>query len=327
MKKLLCLGLVLSALLLVMAACTQPAEAPAPEKTDLTFNSADPGGSWYPTAIALSGLWDSQGVKASYTHIAGGGASNALAIASDKADLAISTGISVGDALAGNPPFEQKWTKGDLNSVGAFLSDTYAFVTFKDSGIETMADLKGKRISPSEKGWTSESLAQRVLASVGLSYDDMSKVEFVPSGDAINLLSDGHLDAVFSGFDQEGDPGLTELTVTGEIRLLPISDDILAELLKLNPGITRAYYEAGAYKGVDQRVPSVTSPTGLLARPELSEDLIYSITKTMAENWESHMWPVLAGLKAVAPQDLARNMGTNFHPGAEKYYKEVGWVQ
>jgi TRAP transporter TAXI family solute receptor len=327
MKRLLYFGLVLSALLLAMVACTQPAEEPGMERTDLTFNSADPGGSWYPTAIALAGLWDSMQVPASYTHIAGGGASNALAIAEDKADLAISTGISVGDALAGNPPFEKSWSKSDINTIAAFLADTYAFVTFKDSGIETMADLAGKRISPSERGWTSESLAQRTLAAVGLSYDDMAAVEFVPSGDAINLLADGHVDAVFSGWDQEGDPGLTELTVTGEIRLIPIPDNILAELQKLNPGVSRAYYEAGSYNGIDQRVPACTSPTGLLARPELSEDLVYMMTKTMAENWESHMQPVLAGLKAVSPQQLARNMGTDFHPGAAKYYREVGWIQ
>ena len=262
-----------------------------------------------------------------FTHIPGGGASNALAIATDKADLAISTGISVGDALAGNPPFEKKFTTGDINTVGAFLSDTYAFVVFKDSGIEKMADLKGKRISPSEKGWTSESLAQRVLASVGLSYDDMSKVEFVPSGDAVKLMTDGHIDAVFTGFDLVGDPGLTELTINREIRFLPISDDILVELKTLNPGVTRAYYESGSYKGIDQRVPAITSPTGLLARPELPEDLIYTLTKEMALNFESHMWPVLAALKEIQPKDLARNMGTDFHPGAAKYYREAGFIK
>jgi TRAP transporter TAXI family solute receptor len=267
------------------------------------------------------------GVDAAFTHIPGGGASNALAIAEDKADIAISTGISVGDALAGNPPFEKSYTKSDINAVGAFLSDTYAFVVWKDSDIKTMADLKGRRISPSERGWTSESLAQRVLASVGLSYDDMSQVEFVPSGDAMKLMTDGHIDAIFTGIDQEGDPGVTELTVTGEVRFLPISDDILAELQKLNPGVTRAYFEAGSYRGIDERAPAVTSPTGLLARPEMSEDLVYEMTKAMAENWESHMWPVLAALKAVATKDLARNMGTDFHPGTAKYYKEVGFIQ
>jgi TRAP transporter TAXI family solute receptor len=323
-RKLVFFCLILTLVALLLTAACAPA-APAQEQINLTLNSGDPGGSWYPTAISLAAIWETNIPGLSFTHIPGGGAANVLAVNEKKADVAITNSISVGDGVLGNPPFEKKLP--DMRSVGAFLGDTYNFVVFADSDIFELTDLKGKRISPAKKGWTAETVANKMLEAVGLSYDDMSRVEFVPGNEAIQLMRDGHIDAATPAFDLSGDPGLTELTVFKPIRILPVPDDVLKAMQAKNPGVLGVVIPAGSYPGVDADVAGVGGVTGLIASPDLSEELVYQMTKAMAENWVSHMQPVLADLKKVEPQGLARLMGVDFHPGALKYYREQGWVQ
>lgn len=324
-KKLIIFSLILVLVALPLAACAQPASAPAPEHINLTFNSANPGGSWYPTAIAIAAIWETNIPNLSFTHIPGGGASNVMAVAAGDADLGLSTSISLGDAVLGNAPFEKKTT--NMRAVATFLGDTYNFIVFADSDIYQLADLKGKRISPASKGWTAETVAKRLLEAVGLSYDDMAKVEFVTGSEAVKLMRDGHLDAAVPAFDLVGDPQLTEMTVFKAIRILPVPDDVLAKLQAQNPGIFKVTIPAGSYKGVDADVQGIQGKTGLIVSVDLPEDLVYQMTKAMVENWVSHMHPVLPDLKKVQPQDLAKPLGIEFHPGALKYYKEQGWIQ
>jgi len=321
-RKLLVLGIVLALAALLMAAC-----APAPEAApkSINFYSADPGGSWYPTAIALSAIWESNVPGLSFTHLPGGGASNAQAVNDGIGDIAISTSISVGDALMGNAPFEKPISK--FGTMAAFLGDVYNIITVEGTGIETLADLKGKRFCPAKKGWTAETMAKRQLEAVGLTYDDLAKVEFVTPSEGVKLIQDGHLDASIVGFDLAGDPQLTELTVFKPIKILPITPDILAKLQAQNPGVMSVTIPGGIYKGVDADVPGITGATGIIANPDLSEDLVYNLTRAMAENWVSHMHPVLAELSKIQPQDLARQLGTDYHAGSAKYYREVGWIK
>ena len=313
-RKLLVFGMVLTLLALLMAACA-PAAAPAPERVTINFMTADPGGSWYPAGIALAAIWETNVPGISFTHIPGGGTSNAIGLGEGTAELGISTGISVGDAVQGNPPFEKKYT--NLRAMAVFLADTYNIVVYADSDIYTLEDLKGKRLCAAKKGWTSEGMTLRQLKAVGLSYDDMAKVEFVTPGEGVKLMKDGHLDASVIGFDASGDPQLSEMTVFKAIRILPVPDDVLAKLQAQNPGIKRVIIPKGSYKGVDEDVPGIRGATGLIVSPDLSEDLVYKMTRAMAENWVSHMHPVLAEFKKLQPQDLANPLlGVDWHPGA-----------
>lgn len=323
-RKLVVFCLILTLVALLLTAACAPA-APAQEHLNLTFYSGDPGGSWYPTAVALAAIFETNIPGISFTHIPGGGAANVLAINEKKADIAITNSISVGDGVLGNPPFEKKLP--DMRTMSAFLGDVYNYITFADSDIYQLADLKGKRISPAKKGWTAETVAKKLLEAVGLTYDDMTKVEFVPGNEAILLLKDGHIDAATPAFDLTGDPGLTELSIFKPIRIIPVPDDIVAMLQASNPGVLKVVIPKGSYPGVDADVPGIQGVTGLIASPDLSEDLVYQMTKAMAENWESHMQTVLSELGKVQPQGLARSMGVDFHPGALKYYQEQGWIK
>ena len=191
----------------------------------------------------------------------------------------------------------------------------------------TLEDLKGKRISPSIKGYTAEAVTKKMLAEVGLTYDDMAKVEFVADDDAADLMKDGHLDAYADLAGSLSEAVLTDLSLFREVRILPCPDDVLQRLQAKSPGLFRGVIPAGSYQGVDADVPIVASGLGLIVNPDLPEDLVYNMAKTLAENWASDMGPVSKTLAAVKPQDLAKPLGVEFHPGALKYYKEQGWIK
>ena len=329
-KLLLLAGSILLILTLALPAfitACAPAPAPTAELTTLLFYHGKPGGSWYPTGIGLNGVWKTYIPNIAITNIPGGGDANAVAIAEGVADIALSDSAALGHALFGLEPYVKAFAPDELPTIASFWSDTGAWIVWKDSGIMTVADLKGKRISPSETGSGDEGVARQMLEVMGMSYDDMAKVELVPSGDALDLMKDGHVDAVYTSFDSVGDPGLTPLQLTREIRFLSVPDDVLAKMVELNPGLTIGYTEPGSYRGIDEALPQLGETLGLMARQGLSEDLVYDLTRVMVEHWESHMQPVLEALALVTPEELARPLsGTAFHPGAARYYKERGWI-
>ena len=291
----------------------------------LAIYSGSPGGGWYPIAVAAGEMWTKNIPGVAVTHADAGGAGNVVALSAGKAQVAISTGASVGDAVVGNPPFEGKIT--NVRALSALAPEFYAILTWADSKIKTPADLKGKRLSPAPKGYTVEVITRSVLKAAGLSYDKLSKVDFLDLEEAAGLMKDGHLDAVVASITLSGDPTITDLETSRAVKVLEIPNDMMKKLQAASPGLYPAVLPKGSYKGVTKNTQIPGYSLGLVVGAELPEDLVYKMTKALVENW-STMQAVSADLKDLQPQDLAKaTMGVAFHPGALKYYKEKGWIK
>ncbi len=304
---------------------SEAAKPAAAQARTLAIYSGSPGGGWYPIAVAAGELWTKAIPGVSVTHADAGGAGNVVAISTGKAQVAITAGASVGDAVMGNPPFESKIT--NVRALAALAPEYYAILTWADSKINTPADLKGKRLSPCPKGYTVEVITRSVLKASGLTYDDLSKVDFMDLEEAAGLMKDGHLDAVVASIGLTGDPTITDLETTRAVRVLGIPNDTMQKLQQVSPGLYPAVMPKGSYKGVTQDTQIPGYSLGLVVGADLSEDLVYQMTKALVENW-STMQGVSADLKDLQPQDLAKpTMGVEFHPGALKYYKEKGLVK
>ena len=311
------IGLVLVLALAAMGAFAAPLV--------LAIYSGSPGGGWYPIAVAAGEMWTKNIPGVAVTHADAGGAGNIVALSAGKAQVAISTGASVGDAVVGNPPFEKKVT--NVRALAALAPEFYAILTWADSKIKTPADLKGKRLSPAPKGYTVEVITRSVLKAAGLSYDKLSKVDFLDLEEAAGLMKDGHLDAVVASITLSGDPTITDLETSRAVKVLEIPNDMMKKLQAASPGLYPAVLPKGSYKGVTKNTQIPGYSLGLVVSAELPEDLVYKMTKALVENW-STMQAVSADLKDLQPQDLAKaTMGVAFHPGALKYYKEKGWIK
>ncbi|NLY71887.1 MAG: TAXI family TRAP transporter solute-binding subunit [Clostridiales bacterium] len=325
------LTLLLIVALLLSACGGSPADSPQEqisngqeEKMIINFYSGSPGGGWYPIAVALAEIWMKDIPNLEFKHADAGGSGNLIAMEDGLCQVAISSSASIGDGVVGNDHFPENTTK--VMGLAALTPEPWAIIVWKDSNIRTFEDMKGKALVPLPKGYTTEAICRRVLQAAGLSYDDFSKVDFVHITEAINLMKDNHTDIFADTIAKEGDGTVVELSLTRPIHIIDIPKDVQEKVAEISPGLFPDIIKAGAYPGVDQDTNVLGQTLALAISTDLSEELVYQMTKAMVENW-NQMQLVDVGLAEIEPQDLARDLlGTEFHPGAKKYYQERGWM-
>ncbi|MDI6753953.1 MAG: TAXI family TRAP transporter solute-binding subunit [Thermodesulfobacteriota bacterium] len=290
------------------------------QKIDLKMMTGPMGGSWYPLggAIADSVQRDIPGVTLAVAP--GGGVANVEAIELGKCDIGFSNSSSGVDGVYGRPPFKEKMT--NMRQLANLYPQYFQIVVLEGSGIKSVADLKGKVISPGPKGFTGEFAARQVLEIHGLSYKDMSKVQHVGYTDTVALMKDGHCDGWLFCTTIPG-ASVMDLASARKIRLISLPDDKIKEMQKLNAGYIRRLIPKGTYEGVDYDVPTFGFFTHLIISAKLPDDLVYKITKTIVKDLP-RLGDIVKDMKGVTAKDLAMDIGIPFHPGALKYYKEIG---
>ncbi len=293
------------------------------EKIDLKMMTGPTGGSWIPLGGAIAELIQKAIPGTNVLVLPGGGIANVMGVEEGKADIGFGNSSSSVDGWAGRPPFKAP-TK-NVRQLANLYPQYFQMVVLDESPIKSVADLKGKAISPGPKGHTGELLAQQVLQVYGLSYKEMSKVHHVHYSDSVNLMKDGHADAFILGTTIPGS-SILDLATTKKIRLLSLPDDKIKELQKMNQGYIKRIIPAGTYPGVNYDVQTVGYFTHLVISAKLSDDLVYKITKAISEN-VARLADVVKDMKGVTAKDLALDIGLPFHPGALKYYKEVGAIK
>lgn len=299
---------------------TQGASA---QKIDLKMMTGPMGGSWYPLGGAIADAVQKEMPNVTIAVSPGGGVANVEAIEFGKCDIAFSNSSSGVDAIYGRPPFKQKIQ--NMRQLANLYPQYFQMVVLEDSGIKSVADLKGKRISPGPKGHTGEFAARQVLEVYGLSYKDMSKVHHVGYNDTVALMKDGHCDAWLLTTTIPAS-SIMDLASARKIRLLPLPDDKIQALQKLNAGYIKRTVPKGTYPGVDYDVPGIGWFTHLVVSAKLPDDLVYNITKILVKNLD-RFGQVVKDMKGATAKDLAMDIGIPFHPGALKYYKEIGAIK
>jgi len=290
------------------------------QKFDLKMMTGPMGGSWYPLGGAIADAIQKGIPGVTMAVSPGGGVGNVEAIEFGKCDVGFSNSSSGVDGVYGRPPFKQKMT--NMRQLANLYPQYFQMAVLENSGIKSVADLKGKVISPGPKGFTGEFAARQVLEIYGLSYKDMSKVQHVGYNDAVALMKDGHCDA-FLFCTTIPASSVMDLASTRKIRLLSLPEDKIKAIQKLNAGYVRRDIPKGTYQGVDYDVHGFGFFTHLIINAKLPDDLVYKITKSLV-NSLPNLGNVVKDMKGATPKDLAMDIGITFHPGALKYYKEIG---
>lgn len=290
------------------------------QKFDLKMMTGPMGGSWYPLggAIADAIQKDIPGVTMAVSP--GGGVGNVEAIELGKCDVGFSNSSSGVDGVYGRPPFKQKMT--NMRQLANLYPQYFQIVVLEDAGIKTVADLKGKSLSPGPKGHTGEFAARQVLEIYGLSYKDMSKVHHVQYSDTVSLMKDGHCQAWMLCTTIPAS-SIMDLAASKKIRLVILPEDKIKAMQKLNAGYVRRDIPKGTYQEVNYDVYGFGFFTHLIISAKLPDDLVYKITQSFVKNLPRY-GDVVKDMKGVTPKDLALDIGIPFHPGALKYFKEIG---
>jgi hypothetical protein len=227
--------------------------------------------------------------------------------------------VSTYDGVRGNDPFKQK--TDNVCQVATLYFQYFHIVALADAGIKTVADIKGKALTTQQKGNTGEQITRDVLKVNGLDYGKLSKVNFGSYTDSVSQMKDGHVQ-VFSLITTVPASAIMDLGSARKINVLAVPDDKLKELQKINKGYDKRIIKAGSYPGQDKDVQTTGTWTHLMMRCSTPEDLVYKVTKALANNTEQ-LGNVVAAVKGLTVKELAIDVGVPYHPGARKFYREA----
>ncbi len=209
------------------------------------------------------------------------------------------------------------------NLLGCFVlfPETVQLVARKDAGINSVADLKGKRVSIGPLGSGTVENARQILAVWGLSDKDL-KAQQLKASQAADYMKDGRLDAFFNTVAAPH-PNIMDVHIAVPAHIVPITGPNVDTLMKKYPFYTHDAIAGGLYKGVDQPVKSVAVMAMMAARADLEEDVVYSVIKAVYDDLDQ-VKQAHSKFQRMDVKNALVGMSVPLHPGAEKYFREVG---
>jgi TRAP transporter TAXI family solute receptor len=308
----------LGGLLAATLVLTQPAAFAASKPDSLRFYAGSAGGAWYPWVVGIADIFTKAGVKTSAE--LGGGASNIVNISNKRGHLGVTFTVTAVDAAQGEDPFKSKIT--NIRGLFTLADNLVEMVATRESGIKTIPELKGRKVALQQQSAGVTGLFRMILKSYGMSENDLNIVTRGGTSQCSAALQDRRAEFYVSS---GGIPAGTtsEIAVAMPIRLLPVDDAHFAKLLKINPGFLRSFFPAGTYRGQDEVVPGVGAPLFVVGHETMPEDHAYWIVRTLVEHIKDFR-AIHESLKAMTPEFMASFSGIPMHPGAAKYYKEIG---
>ena len=206
----------------------------------------------------------------------------------------------------------------DFRVVVRLIPNAAFWGVLETSKVKTFADLKGHKVAvgPPSGGLGVVSRAQ--LAANGIQYKKDIKPYFLGAGDGAQALKDGDVEACLLI------TGLAHLvTSTHRIRNIPWGKNELSNFLTKNPYFGEYIHPPNTFKGIDYPIPAIDNGIQLICSPDMDEELVYKLTKAIVENLHC-IAKIYAPAKALTPEWVASKLANPFHPGAIKYFKEIG---
>jgi len=290
----------------------------------LSMGTAPPGGAFFPVGGALAEVFNANTEGSSMTAEATSGSQeNIRRLASGELDFALSNSAITYFAVRGTEGWDQAYP---MRAVMTLAPNVAMFVAPAGSAIEGVPDLAGKRVSVGPAGAGFEYFIRPLLAAHGVTYDDFSPVNATQAG-AVDLLTDGSVATAFLG-GAVPTASITQASAVLDIRLVPYDPAAIEQLTTDYLFFRRATIPAGTYRGVDEDFNGLdVGSMHLITSAGTDEELVYQATKALYENREAVVSRHAAG-RAINPNNVVRNTGTEFHPGAVRYYEEIGiWQQ
>ncbi|AKL93891.1 TRAP transporter solute receptor, TAXI family [Clostridium aceticum] len=325
MKKLLVL---LLAVALMMVGCGSQSPAGEGEQADrnmfITVATGATSGVYYPIGGAFSNIIEHELGYRSSVQSTGASVENINLLLNNRAELAITMADAVLQAYQGFGAFDGETPKEDLRGLMSLYPNYVQLVTTANSGINTFDDLRGKRVGVGAPNSGVELNARLMLEAHGMSYEDI-RPDYLNYGEAIDQIRNGMIDAAFV---TSGLPNSTimDLATTHKIKIIPIEGEGMEYLKENYPFFTSNIIAAGTYDN-EEDINTASIMNLMLVDKNLSEEVVYNITKGVFENLEIIHSSHSAAERHIDLESVMEGMVVPLHPGAEKYFKEVGVIE
>lgn len=287
---------------------------------DLSIATGGTGGVYFPYGGGVAELITKYIDGASATaEVTGASVENMALISRFDSDLALALADTVYAAYQGTDPFEGRPLP--VRALMSIYPNAVQLVTLADSGITSIEDLRGQRVSVGAPGSGTEVSAQTLLEANGITYDEFTpqRLNFNETADA---LRDGDIAA---GFWSVGPPtsSIMNLAATRNIAIVALTEDQIANATEAEPTFAPYTLRAGIYEGITEPVLTISTPNVLVVHEEMDEELAYNITKTIYD----HVDELIAIHPAANDTTVQFAMDATpipLHPGALRYFEEIG---
>ena len=325
-------ALVLTLALILAVAPALPATAQSgdkwkPEVKFIKIGVSSAGGDWFRAGAKFSTMIPTIFPDVAASTVIGGGVVNVTRIGKGETQM--------GFALT---PYPEQGYKGETKNYPAPLKNVrliasnlgrhvvVAMVVLKDSPIKSLQDIKGKRIVPGDRGWGTTELVEALMATSGMPVDkfkaDGGTISYTSITDRSKALQDKNVDAIFIPA-QVAYPDLMAVQQAAGLRVIGFPNDVVEKTLGMMPGLVKSKVPKGLYGVVDQDLASPGFLQQLIVDANLSDELVYRITKLW---WEKikEIHEIAPGLDQANVKMAMEHATIPFHPGALRYYKELG---
>lgn len=321
-------GRTLLLVILLILVLTVPSLAAMPSYVTIAFSSV--GGIWHAVAEATGELLRNNVKGLSVDVIPGAAAGNVVRVQNGDIELALTQSMLADDAATGSAPFEAPLPS--VKALTTYYSSVAQFFILARTGITSIEQIREEqyplKVSVHTRGSGIEANARRMLEEYGITYDDISswggEVLFVGMAEAARMMGDGLLDA-YIGVTIAPESSFVDLASRRNLNMLPVSQEVVAALVEKYT-VAESTVRGGLYRGIDEDVNSFAVNTVLIAHEDLDEEFVYQVVKAIAENTK-FLGEAHASLRDISPGYMSQGTGFPLHPGALRYYQEVGVIK
>lgn len=314
--------------LLLGAVFSTPGMA-APEKTYVSIGTGGVTGVYYPTGGAICRLVNKNrkktGIRCS-VESTGGSVFNINAIREGELEMGVAQSDWQYHAYNGTSKFKDAGPFKDLRAVFSVHAEPATLVVRADSGIKEFADIKGKRVNVGQPGSGTVATFDVIADAYGIKRSDLKLAAELKSSEMGQALCDNKIDAYFI---LVGHPAglIKETTTTCDAKIADIHSPAVDKLVKENSYYRYASIPEGMYKGQDKAVKTFGVGATFVTSAKVPERVIYEVVKAVFENFDDFkkLHPAFKNLKKT--EMVKDSLSAPLHPGALKYYKEVGLIK
>lgn len=311
-------------ILMVSAAallCGSLAYAQTAGKRFIAIGTGGTGGGNYVAGAAISSVLNKFMPGANATAEATAGTvENIRRVQSKEMAVGFATGDSAYYAMQGEREFKTKFP--DIRAMFRAQDSIYLLLARKDTGIKTIADLKGRKVSIGPKGGGLSAAATLVFAAHGLKITDFQPA-FLSYSETATGLQDKTLDA---GYFVASGSAAQDVTNAVDVIAIPFDPKVIGDMVKQYPFFANGTVPAGIYKGIDKPVPTWNTPLLVITNKDADPQMIYDITKTVYTHQKELLEITPLG-EYFTTANAVTAISIPFHPGAEKYFREVGAIK
>lgn len=256
----------------------------------------------------------------------GGSAFNVNTIKEGELDFGMAQSDVQYNAFKGDEAFKEGGAHADLRAVFSIHPEPFTVLAHPNAGVTKFEDFKGKRFNVGNPGSGTRASMERLLGAMGWTLADFSLASELKADEHGPALCDGKIDGFFYGVGHPS-ANIQDPTTTCAAKLVPLTGEVVDKLVADNPYYAKATIPGGLYNNNPEDTETFGVLATLVTSASVPEESVYALTKAVFENFDEFksLHPAFANLE---PAKMIKDgLSAPLHPGAEKYYKEKGWLK